>query len=192
MHDEVARLHLLQLFHGESHLARACSIAAQAVLMETVEYLMIGKETHVQVVIGESFVQGLIHRLELYVVVASLYLFAVEYVAQTFCLFLAVGKYVELVAHEAIILKRTGEKVEVFVEKRLRSDVEFDGGIRRSSGLMTYFHTSESLGLLRETGSADQLVLTSHVAHYLVLLSLGGSFKPLCDGLRGETVLVYL
>ena len=78
------------------------------------------------------------------------------------------------------------------MEKRLRSDIELDGGIRRSGGLMTYFHTSESLGLLRETSSADQLVLTSHVAHYLVLLGLSSSFKPLSDGLRGETVLVYL
>ena len=143
MHDEVARLHFLKLFHSESHLAGARRVAAQAVLVEAVEYLMVGEEACAQVVVGEALVQCPVHRFELYVIVTRLYLVAVEDVAQTLCLFLAVGKDIEFVAHKTVVFERTGEKVEVFVEKRLRSDVERDGGIRRARGVMAYLYAAE-------------------------------------------------
>ena len=58
VHDEVAGFHLLQLLHRECHLARSGCVRLQVVLVEAVEYLMVGEEAQTQVVVGETFVQS--------------------------------------------------------------------------------------------------------------------------------------
>ena len=58
VHDEVAGFHLLQLLHRECHLARSGSVRLQVVLVEAVEYLMVGEEAQTQVVVGEALVQS--------------------------------------------------------------------------------------------------------------------------------------
>ena len=45
MHDEIARLHFLQFLHGERNLPRTGTVALEIILVEAVEYLVIGKET---------------------------------------------------------------------------------------------------------------------------------------------------
>ena len=58
VHDEVAGFHLLQLLHRERHLARAGCVRLKVVLVEAVEYLMVGEEAQTQIVVGETFVQS--------------------------------------------------------------------------------------------------------------------------------------
>ena len=65
MHQEVTILHFLNLFHGESHLASTSTVALEIVFMETVEYLMVGKEASMKVVIDKSFMQSLVDRNEM-------------------------------------------------------------------------------------------------------------------------------
>ena len=66
MYDEVARLHFLKFFHGERHLSAACGIRTETVFMEAVEYLMVGEDAHLHVIVGKAAMQGFLHRLEIY------------------------------------------------------------------------------------------------------------------------------
>ena len=58
MHYEVAWLHLLQLFHGERHLAALCLLTLQLILVETLKYLMVSKEHYLQHIVDIAFVEG--------------------------------------------------------------------------------------------------------------------------------------
>ena len=68
VYNEVAWFHLLQFFHCQSHFARTCRVALKIILMETVEYLVVGKEAQSQVVIGKSLVNGMVYWSEIDVV----------------------------------------------------------------------------------------------------------------------------
>ena len=103
VYDEVAWLHLLQLLHGECHLAGPCGVAAQAVLVETVEYLVVGEEADAQRVVGESVVKRVVYGGEGEILALGFHLIGVEDVAQTACLLLTVGEDVELVAHQHVV-----------------------------------------------------------------------------------------
>ena len=46
MHNEIARLHFLQLFHSECTFARTGAITLQVILVKAVKDLVIGKETY--------------------------------------------------------------------------------------------------------------------------------------------------
>ena len=61
VHNEVARLHFLQLFHRERHLACTCSIALEVVFVESVKYLVVGEEAQSQVVVGKTLVQCMVY-----------------------------------------------------------------------------------------------------------------------------------
>ena len=107
---EVARLHFLQFFHREGHLAASGSVAPQAVLVEAVEYLVVGEAADAQLVVGESLVDGLLHGSELHGPLRPLAVLqshlgpavvhSVEDVAQPFLLPLAVGEDIDVVALE--------------------------------------------------------------------------------------------
>ena len=88
MHDIVARLHLLQFLQGKRHLSRTGSIASQTVLMEAVEYLMIGEQTDLLVIVNKSLMECLVHRHE----GNGLLRHTVEDLAQTLLLLGAVGQ----------------------------------------------------------------------------------------------------
>src|SRR5574344_1853117 len=61
MDDEVARLKLIKLLDGKRHLAAPCLVGAQIVLTETVEYLMVGKDAHLTVIVRVASVQRPVH-----------------------------------------------------------------------------------------------------------------------------------
>ena len=58
MHYIVSRLHLLQLLHGESRLAALGGLSLQLIFVETLKYLVVGKQHHLQVIVNESLVQS--------------------------------------------------------------------------------------------------------------------------------------
>ena len=92
VYDKVARLHLLQLFHRECHLASTGGVAAQTVFMETVKYLVVSEEACLHGVVGKAFVQGVVDGGEGQIFAFGLHLVRVEDVAQTASLLLAVGQ----------------------------------------------------------------------------------------------------
>ena len=63
----VTHLELLQFLQRECHLARAGAVAAEVVLVEAVEDLMVCEEADLQVIISKSRVQGLVHGDELHI-----------------------------------------------------------------------------------------------------------------------------
>ena len=59
MNDIVANLELLQFLQRQRHLATTGTVAAQVVLMEAVEDLVVGEHAHLQVVVGKACMEGL-------------------------------------------------------------------------------------------------------------------------------------
>ena len=64
MNNEVAWFHLLKFLHCERHLACSGAVAFEIVLMVAVKYLMIGKETKLQSIVGKAFMQCSVDRFE--------------------------------------------------------------------------------------------------------------------------------
>ena len=119
VHYVVAHLYLVQLFQREGELARAGTVALEAVFVETVENLVVGKDAHALVVIYEAFVQGVQYGRKRDVVLAVF-----KYHAQAFGLLRAVREYVYLVALRYEVLERTAYEVEILVIDALRCAVQ--------------------------------------------------------------------
>ena len=64
MHDIVAYLKLLYLLQRQGNLATTGLIRAQIILVETIENLMVGKDTKLQIVIGKAFVERAFYAVE--------------------------------------------------------------------------------------------------------------------------------
>ena len=109
--DVVAQLKLRQLLQRHGHLALTRLVAAQAVLVEAPENLMVGEEAGVEGMVGKSFVEGVVDGGE-GDVVASL----VEDGAQTVGLPLVIGEDVKVVAFVDVVVKRGGDEVEILME----------------------------------------------------------------------------
>ena len=58
MHHIVAHLELSDFLQSQCHLSSPRFVRSEVILVETIEYLVIGKETNLQVVVGESLVEG--------------------------------------------------------------------------------------------------------------------------------------
>ena len=95
MHYIVAYLKLADLLKGKSHFAASRLFGAEVILVETVEYLVVGEEACFQHVINKTLVQGLVNRDKVF-----------QYLLQSFLLFPAVGQDIHLISHQLIILKR--------------------------------------------------------------------------------------
>lgn len=92
MHDKVAGLHLLQLLHGQSHLASSSRIGTKIILVETVKYLVIRKETALLVVVDKALMERLVHWRELYLI--AFQLLAGKNLLESLLLLLAVCQYI--------------------------------------------------------------------------------------------------
>ena len=188
MHHVVARLHLLQLLHREGHLAGTGGIGAEAVLMETVENLVVGEAAHTAHVVGEALVEGLVDvgegdgRARRFLIV--------ENVAQALYLLGAVGEHEDLVTLQDIVLERLTEQGEVLVEDGLRCGVERDAGLGGVGEMGRELHPDKPVGIVHKLALAHQLVLLAHLAHDLVALLLGGSLHALGQGLGRESLVV--
>ena len=94
MHHEVANLELLDLLQRERHLTATGLVALQVVLMETVEDLMIGKETDAEVVVGKALMERLFNWRKSHIGDCP----RCENFLQAFVLLLAVGEDIDLIA----------------------------------------------------------------------------------------------
>ena len=57
MNDIVAFLDLVEFLEREGEFARACAVALEVVLVETVKYLVVGEDTELQVIVNKAFMQ---------------------------------------------------------------------------------------------------------------------------------------
>ena len=116
MHNEVTRLHLLQLLHGESHLTPLGTLALKLVFVEALEYLVVGKEDHLHAVIDISLVNGSLNRGRKGGGDNRVF----ENLRKTFLLLVAVGQNVGLVSLYLIFVYGLSQQFEILVEQRLR------------------------------------------------------------------------
>ena len=123
VYDEVAGCELVELLQGEGHLAAACAVAPEVILMEAAEDLVVGEEAAAEGVVGEALVEGAIDGGEGDVVAAVF-----EDVADAFGLLLAVGEQVDGVALAEVLAEGLADEVEVLLEEGLGGGVEAEDG----------------------------------------------------------------
>ena len=134
VYDVVADLELLEFLQREGHLAGACALAAEVVLVEAVEDLVVGEEAHLQGVVDESCVEcpgdgGEAHSSLRLPLAWMLRECCFEDDFQAVGLLGRVGQHVESVAFVLVVLEGLRQQVEVLVEDGLRGDGEVhDGG----------------------------------------------------------------
>ena len=102
MHDEVARLHLLQLLHGEGHLASLGTLTLQLVFVETLENLVVSEEDCHHGVIDKTFVQSTLDGRRQYLSGGGVD----EYLLKTLLLLVAVGEDESPVAPVGVFAQR--------------------------------------------------------------------------------------
>ena len=86
---EVAGFELHEFLEGQRHLGVACVVGLEVVLVETVEYLVVGQPALAQGVVHKSLVQGALHGLEGRALSGLL-----ENVLKAFGLLRTVGQYI--------------------------------------------------------------------------------------------------
>ena len=118
MNHEVANLKLLYLLERECHLTTTGLVALEVIFMETVEDLVIGKNTDAQVVVSKALVKRFINAGERY-----LCLFGKD-IFQTLDLLLTVGEDIYLIPLKEIVFKSLCQQVEVLMEEGLYGDIE--------------------------------------------------------------------
>ena len=198
MHYIVANLELLNLLECQRHLATTGSVGAQAVFVETVEYLMVGKDAQLQAVVGKTFVEGLFDSIEKHSssLTANLYpvALATEDVAQAFQLLLAVGKDAKMIARVKILVQRLLQQFEVLVELGLRRDVKANGRRTLIPAFCLLVGSQDDMpkakDVTQELLTADQLCLLLHFQHDVVLLLFGSTLQTFCQRLPGEAFLI--
>ena len=119
MHHVVADFELLNLLQRKGHLSATGLVALEVILMEAVEYLVVGKYADAQIIVGKALVNGVLNRRKGNGRLLS------EDIFQTLVLLLTVGTYIYMITLKEVILKGLNEHVEVLVKKRLDGDGEF-------------------------------------------------------------------
>ena len=121
VYNVVACAELTQLFQRQCSLSASCAVAAQTVIVETSEQLMVCEKGYAQGVVYESCVYGFIDGSECYFVATF-----GEDAFQAFGLTRVIGEQHYLVAFADVLFEFVACKVKVFVEKRLHTCVETD------------------------------------------------------------------
>ena len=175
VHHVVAHLKLLNLLQRQGHLTASGLVGTQVILMETVEYLVVGKDADPLVVIDESCMERLLHRLK-----TDSTLFGKD-ILQALQLLDAVCQDIKLVVLSQILLQRLFQQFEILVELGLWSRMERQRCIGRTRRVRTNLHPSETQHLTTELRPAHQLQVTLHLHSDIVLFHLGGSLQTFCQ-----------
>ena len=148
MNNIVANFKLLYLLESQSHFTTAGFVALKVVLMETVKYLVVGKEAHLQVVVDKTIVQRFFNRGKTNCTMFALCLGTLrEDILQALVLLGTIGKNIELIALLKISIERLEQQLEILMEKRLYRDIKTNNtaiGYRRT---VTKLDATEGLGL---------------------------------------------
>ena len=134
----IARLEHIQLLQRKSHLSAAGFVAAKVVFMETVENLMVGKDTAAQGMVNESLVQSMVYRFELDAVSPFL-----KNILQTVGLLHTVRTNEQTVTPLQIVGQRAGDQIEILMENRLYRSFELQRGLRCTHSLASKINPAE-------------------------------------------------
>ena len=118
MDHVVANLKLLYLLQRQRHLAAARLVGAKVVFMETVEYLMVRKDTYASVVVGKTGMEGLFDGIKKHGA------FLGKDVAQAVELLATVGQDAQPVALCKIVFQGLLQQFEILMKLRLWTDVK--------------------------------------------------------------------
>ena len=163
VHHIVAHLYLVEFLERKRQFAAASSVALEAVFVETVENLMVGKDAQLQVVVDKSLMEGTQHGHEGDIVAA-----VVENGFQTVDLLLAVGKYHESVAVAQKVGKRLPYEFKILMIDALRTAFQ-----RHSGFLIALWGLAEVIGYKRKIGKfAFEGVVIHHLAHGIGIVVL--------------------
>ena len=91
-----------------------------------------------------------------------------------------------------IAFERILYKVKILMEERLGSNVKLQCGIGQSHWAVAYLYAAEVHYVAHKPLTVYQLYLLARLAQYALLLHLCGAFCALYDGLRRESLLLYL
>ena len=100
--------------------------------MVTVEYLMVGEETYLQIIIGEPFMQGFVHSSKRKRSGMTGICHLEKNIPQPLSLFLTVRKDIQLITLTYIFFQCLLQHFEILMEQRLGRNSEFDNSLRVS------------------------------------------------------------
>ena len=128
MNYKIAWLHLLKLFHCQGHFTSTSLFRAKTILMKTIEYLVVCKETSMQLMVNKAFVQRLSNRFKRnigsYRTAGNTWL-GIKDFSQTLVLLLAIGQDVEFISLKKIVFKRLNQQIEILMEQWLGRYIKF-------------------------------------------------------------------
>ena len=176
----------MDLLEREGHLSTAGLVAAEVVLVETVEDLMVGEDADAEVAVDETLVECLVDGIEGDISRIG------QYILQALVLLLAVGTDVYLVALRQIVSEGLLEQVKVLVEQRLHRDgkSQMDDGRCRIGGAVAEFDAAEVEGVGEERGALCELEFTTELALDVALFHLRGGLELFTLRLGREAFLV--
>ena len=158
MYHIVAHLQLIQLLQGQQHLALASLVSTLLYFMVTLENLMVGPGTYLQVMVHKTLMQSRIDRLEhmfqfLLRLAVEVHFYAtkrVQNTAQSVCLFPVVRENIYRVTLRAFLLHFLEQQVEILVEDRLRRSVKLYLAHAREDALLCQLQRRPTRQLRRQ------------------------------------------
>ena len=124
MYEEVADVQFFYLAQGECHLSLTGDVRTQGILMEAVEYLVVGQHTQLTPVVDEAFMQRQFQRAQTETLALCRCL-GIDNLRDALYLLAALGEKDEAVAATVkIVIKRFAQQRHVFMEQRLRRHIE--------------------------------------------------------------------
>ena len=122
--EVVADFHFLQLLHRQRHFSCPRLLAFEVVLVESVENLVVGEETRLQIVVDETIVERFIDSDESSVLVPRTSFLGLHDLLQPLMLLLTVRQNIEPIALLLIVGDGLAKQVDILVEKGLRRGAE--------------------------------------------------------------------
>ena len=122
MYHVVTHLKLLNLLQRECHLTSAGFIALEAILVITIEQLVIGEVTLFGFMVDKASMNGNRHRIEYHE--STTLAVCIEDFLQTTYLLIVIGKDIECISVTQQLFKCTCHQFEILMEQRLHLSVE--------------------------------------------------------------------
>ena len=156
---------LIQLFQRKGDLSRTGFITLQIIFMETVEQLVIGKQTKFQGIVCKPFMQSPLHSRKLNPVSPIL-----KNGFDTIRLFRTVTTDIKCISPVQILFERLRHQIEILMKNRLCRSMKCQGSIRCAGRLVTKLHPPEIERTNSELTPIDQFSFQSNASILFGLL----------------------
>src|SRR5690554_6564878 len=145
MHHEITLLQLIEFLECECQLNRPCFVGLQAVLVKTVEDLMICKTTDLKCLIQESLMKCVVYGCKRNGIITVF-----EDVEKSLLLFLTVTENIKRVPLLHILMERITQQIKILVIERLQCGLEPDDSIGALLHLLIEPHLPEWFNILQK------------------------------------------